>query len=312
MKKILILCMLLPTLIFAQEVKTEELHLKNGDISLPGTLTIPASKKKTPLIIFVQGSGNPDRNGNQAGTMIQIGYIKTLRDSLNAKGFSFYSYDKRSATLSNLDQLTKITFASFTDDANVAIDNFKEDKRFSSIHLIGHSQGSLVGMLAINNRKDNAISSFISIAGAGKTIDKTIVEQLTSQNPGLGKMAKEQFTELMATDTIKEVNPLLISVFQPVYQKFIKQWAQVDPASEIKKLQIPALILNGDADLQVTTDDAQLLKDAYPKATLKIIPKMNHVLKVVNSVTENQESYTLSNFNISKKLLNVIEDFIRH
>lgn len=312
MKKILILCMLLPTLIFAQEVKTEELHLKNGDISLPGTLTIPASKKKTPLIIFVQGSGNPDRNGNQAGTMIQIGYIKTLRDSLNAKGFSFYSYDKRSATLSNLDQLTKITFASITDDANVAIDNFKEDKRFSSIHLIGHSQGSLVGMLAINNRKDNAISSFISIAGAGKTIDKTIVEQLTSQNPGLGKMAKEQFTELMATDTIKEVNPLLISVFQPVYQKFIKQWAQVDPASEIKKLQIPALILNGDADLQVTTDDAQLLKDAYPKATLKIIPKMNHVLKVVNSVTENQESYTLSNFNISKKLLNVIEDFIRH
>ena len=304
--------MLLPTLIFAQEVKTEELHLKNGDISLPGTLTIPASKKKTPLIIFVQGSGNPDRNGNQAGTMIQIGYIKTLRDSLNAKGFSFYSYDKRSATLSNLDQLTKITFASITDDANVAIDNFKEDKRFSSIHLIGHSQGSLVGMLAINNRKDNAISSFISIAGAGKTIDKTIVEQLTSQNPGLGKMAKEQFTELMATDTIKEVNPLLISVFQPVYQKFIKQWAQVDPASEIKKLQIPALILNGDADLQVTTDDAQLLKDAYPKATLKIIPKMNHVLKVVNSVTENQESYTLSNFNISKKLLNVIEDFIRH
>ena len=304
--------MLLPTLIWPQEVKTEELYLKNGDISLPGTLTIPAAKKKTPLIIFIQGSGNPDRNGNQAGTMIQIGYIKTLRDSLNAKGFSFYSYDKRSATLSNIKQLSKITFASFTDDANVAVDNFKGDNRFSSIHLIGHSQGSLVGMLAINNRKDKVISSFISIAGAGKTIDKIIVEQLTNQNPGLGKMAKEQFTELMTTDTIKEVNPLLISVFQPVYQKFIKQWAKIDPAAEIKKLHIPALILNGDSDLQVSTDDAQLLKDAYPKATLKIIPKMNHVLKVVNSVTENQESYTSSNFNISKELLNVIEDFIRH
>ena len=310
MKKLLILCLVFPILIFAQEIKTEELDLKNGDISLPGTLTVAPSKKKTPLVIFIQGSGNGDRNGNQAGTLMQIGYIKTLRDSLNAKGISFYSYDKRSANLNNLKSVKDISFKGFVDDANVAIDYFKNDKRFSSITIIGHSQGSLVGMLAINTRNDKAVASYISLAGPGKTFDKTIVEQLTAQNPDLGNAAKEQFEELVQTDTIKEVNPLLMSVFQPVYQKFIKEWATENPATEIKKLQIPVLILNGDADLQVSTADAQLLKDAHPKATLKIIPKMNHVLKVVNSIVENQEAYTSKDYKISKELINTIDKFV--
>ncbi|PKB43468.1 hypothetical protein AX016_1668 [Cellulophaga sp. RHA19] len=310
MKKLLILCLVFPILIFAQEVKTEELDLKNGDISLPGTLTVAPSKKKTPLLIFIQGSGNGDRNGNQAGTAMQIGYIKTLRDSLNTKGISFYSYDKRSANINNLKSIKDISFKGFVDDANVAIDYFKNDKRFSSITIIGHSQGSLVGMLAINSRNDKAVTSYISLAGPGKTFDKTIVEQLTAQNPSLGQAAKEQFEELVQTDTIKEVNPLLMSVFQPIYQKFIKEWATVNPATEIKKLQIPVLLLNGDSDLQVSTDDAQLLKDAHPKATLKIIPKMNHVLKVVNSIVENQEAYTSKDYKISNELINTIDKFV--
>lgn len=310
MKKLLIVYLVFPILIFAQEVKTEELDLKNGDISLPGTLTVAPSKKKTPLVIFIQGSGNGDRNGNQVGTAMQIGYIKTLRDSLNTKGISFYSYDKRSANINNLKSIKDISFKGFIDDANVAIDYFKNDKCFSSITIIGHSQGSLVGMLAINARNDKAVTSYISLAGPGKTFDKTIVEQLTAQNPSLGQAAKEQFEELVQTDTIKEVNPLLMSVFQPVYQKFIKEWATENPATEIKKMKIPVLILNGDADLQVSTDDAQLLKNAQPKATLKIIPKMNHVLKTVNSIVENQEAYTSKDYEISRELINAIDKFV--
>lgn len=310
MKKLLIVYLVFPILIFAQEVKTEELDLKNGDISLPGTLTVVPSKKKTPLVIFIQGSGNGDRNGNQVGTAMQIGYIKTLRDSLNTKGISFYSYDKRSANINNLKSIKDISFKGFVNDANVAIDHFKNDKRFSDITIIGHSQGSLVGMLAINTRNDKAVSSYISLAGPGKTFDKTIVEQLTAQNPDLGKAAKEQFEELVQTDTIKEVNPFLVSIFTPTYQKFMKEWATENPATEIKKMKIPVLILNGDADLQVSTDDAKLLKNAQPKATLKIIPKMNHVLKTVNSIVENQEAYTSKDYEISKELINAIDKFV--
>lgn len=310
MKKLLIVYLVFPILIFAQEVKTEELDLKNGDISLPGTLTVAQSKKKTPLVIFIQGSGNGDRNGNQVGTAMQIGYIKTLRDSLNTKGISFYSYDKRSANINNLKSIKDISFKGFVSDANVAIDHFKNDKRFSDITIIGHSQGSLVGMLAINTRNDKAVSSYISLAGPGKTFDKTIVEQLTAQNPDLGKAAKEQFEELVQTDTIKEVNPFLVSIFTPTYQKFMKEWATENPATEIKKMKIPVLILNGDADLQVSTDDAKLLKNAQPKATLKIIPKMNHVLKTVNSIVENQEAYTSKDYEISKELINAIDKFV--
>ncbi|MDX1315299.1 MAG: alpha/beta hydrolase, partial [Eudoraea sp.] len=80
----------------AQEIISEEIAMSNGDIMIPGTLTYPENSK-SPLIIFIQGSGNVDRNGNQAGTVVQAAYIKTLRDSLNHRGIAFYSYDKRTS-----------------------------------------------------------------------------------------------------------------------------------------------------------------------------------------------------------------------
>ena len=48
---------------FAQ-LKLEEINLNNGVIQLPGTLTY--TYDKSPLIIWVHGSGGVDRNGSPA------------------------------------------------------------------------------------------------------------------------------------------------------------------------------------------------------------------------------------------------------
>ncbi|MBU3099718.1 MULTISPECIES: alpha/beta fold hydrolase [Clostridium] len=52
-----------------------------------------------------------------------------------------------------------------------------------------------------------------------------------------------------------------------------------DPAVKINKLNIPVLIIQGSTDLQVTVDDAMILKNSNPDAVLKIIDGMNHILK---------------------------------
>ena len=83
-------------------IVTEDLELKNGAIELPGTLSYDTSLKKQPLLIFIQGSGNPDRNGNQVGLGVNANYIKMLRDRMNAVGIAFYSFDKRNVTPSNI------------------------------------------------------------------------------------------------------------------------------------------------------------------------------------------------------------------
>ena len=290
----------------AQDVRSEEISLSNGDILLPGTLSYPASSDAVPLVIFVQGSGNVDRDGNQAGTMIQSGYIKTLRDSLNQRGIGFYSYDKRTAVPANLSRLKDIRFEDLISDARLVIDNYVSDPRFSSLHLVGHSQGSLVAMKALSPN----VRSYISLAGPGVSIDRKIVQQISAQSPKLGEMAAQHFEELQTTDTIVTINPMLFQIFAPQNHRFLKGYAALDPAEEIKKVPVPTLIINGDADIQISPEDARLLHEALPGSRLEIIPKLNHVLKEVNSMAENQQAYMQPDVPLSLSLLNTISRFI--
>lgn len=306
MKLIVILLTFLPFSLFSQEIVEEEVRLKNGAIELPGTLSFPKTQNQLPLVIFIHGSGNVDRNGNQAGVGVNANYIKTLADSLNQRGIAFYRYDKRTATISNLEKLENITLKDFVEDAKISIDHFKNDRRFSTLFLIGHSQGSLVGMLCITPE----ISGYISIAGPGQTVDKTMVEQINNQNADLAKLAGEHFQELKTTDTILKVHPFLMQVFQPQNQKFLKSWMMLDPVVEIKKITIPMLLIHGEEDLQVTKIDLEKLKGKQPNSQVALIPHMNHVLKDVYSMADNQNSYFKEDFPLSSELVEVIVEFI--
>ena len=305
MKITRLICFLFLLQIHAQEVISEEIEMSNGEIMLPGTLSYP-DNTNSPLVIFIQGSGNVDRNGNQAGTVIQAAYIKTLRDSLNSRGIGFYSYDKRTSVPANLSKLKDIVFEDLVSDARLVIDKFASDQRFSSLHIIGHSQGSLVGMMSLSPQ----VRTYTSLAGPGVSIDKKIIEQIRAQSAELGDVAAKHFQELQETDTIATVNPLLFTIFAPQNHRFLKRYAAFDPAEEIKKVSVPTLIINGEADLQVSPEDAQLLHQALPGSQLEIIPKLNHVLKEVNSLVENQQAYMQPNIPLSPVLLETINQFI--
>lgn len=305
MKKIFIFLVLTTVYSFGQDILSEELLLKNGSIELPGTLSYPESPSAIPLLIFIHGSGNIDRNGNQ-GAMVQGNYIKMLADSLNSKGFGFYRYDKRTANPENIKRQPSIVFTDFVADAKTAIDHFTKDARFSSIHLIGHSQGALVAMLSTNEK----VSSYTSLAGAANSIDKIVIQQVKQQDSTLARMAAKHFEELKTTDTIAQVHPFLLSIFAPQNQKFFKDWATYQPTERIKTLTVPILIVNGDKDLQVSVEEAKMLKAAAPEAQMEIIPQMNHVLKQVEKDEDNLKTYQDPSYPISSFLINILTQFI--
>lgn len=289
-------------------IVSEEITLWNDSIQLPGTLTYNKTLEKQPLVIFVQGSGNPDRNGNQPQANVTANYIKMLRDSLNKQDIGFFSYDKRNVTKANIKHLLKgMTFKALVDDVNIVISHFKDQNRFNSITIIGHSQGSLVGMLAINNKVDK----YISLAGLGETMDKTLVTQISGQNEQFGQIAQQHIDELKTTGTIKEINPFLMSIFAEPNHEFLKSYFKFDPAEEIKKIAIPILILNGDKDSQVPEIHAENLHKANPRSKLVIIKNMNHVLKQIDVDSQNMQSYFTPDFPLAKGLVDVIALFIK-
>jgi pimeloyl-ACP methyl ester carboxylesterase len=299
----LILYLFATSVVFAQ-IQSEEITVHNKEIELPGTLTY--SKENTPLIIWVHGSGPVDRNGNQPAQNVNSNYIQQFRVAINTKNIAFFSYDKRTANKENSAFFKDTKIMDFALDAQAVVDHFKNKKIFSEIILIGHSQGSLVAMLASKN-----IDKYISLAGAGETIDKTMIRQISKNNPTLGAAAKQQFDTLRVKEKIEVIHPFLISVFAKPKQSFWYSWMLLNPLEEIKKLSMPVLIINGDKDLQVQIKDAEALHAANSKSKLVIIKNMNHVLKDIQKEEDNLSSYYSGAFPISEKLIETIGSFVK-
>lgn len=271
-----------------------------------GTLLAPR-QETVPLAIIINGSGPIDRNGNEM--MTKNNSAKKLAEALAKKGIATFRYDKRTlkAQQLNIDE-KDMRFDDFIDDAKAVIKRFSELPNYSSLYIIGHSQGSLVGMIAAQEKADG----FISIAGAGQTIDSLIVEQIGRQMPGLEESARTAFNELRANGKVKDYNQGLASLFKKSIQPFMFSWMKYDPQQEIKKLEMPVLIINGDNDLQVNTNEAKKLKAAKPDAELVIIENMNHIYRIIdkNDDIANQKSYNEPLRPISNEMVEQISNFI--
>ncbi len=313
MKKIFIILMLLPVIGMAQSAfgkgqpKKEASDELNINDNVQGTLWIPENIKQPPLVILLTGSGPNDRDGNSP--MTKNDSHKQLALLLKENGIATYRYDKRVVTQIKKKKVDPNTsFDDFVDDAKAVVDHFKNDKSFSKIILAGHSQGSLVAMLAI----DDNVDGFISLAGSGEMIDKVIVAQVAKQAPGLDKVAAATFQKMRdSVEIITDVSPYLMSLQAPEMQPFMESWMAYDPAVEISKLKIPTLIVNGDRDEQVSVEQAQLLKNAAPDAQLTIIKGLNHVLKEVpEDDLVAAKSYSDPNFPIHTELITTMVNFI--
>lgn len=273
-----------------------------------GTLISPETPS-SKIAIIIPGSGPTDRNGNQQ--MMRNNSLKLLAEGLAQEGVASFRYDKRILTLLKQNALNEETlrFDMFIEDAVAVVNHFKEEGRYKEIYIIGHSQGSLVGMVAAQETK---IDGFISLAGPGQAIDKTIVNQIGLQMPDLKDAAQQALETLKRDGRVNDFSPALISILRPSVQPFMASWMQYDPREEIGKLAVPTLIVNGTKDVQVSEEEAQQLKLGKNDATLVFIEKMNHVLRIIEGDNlENTKSYNQHQLPISEELIKIIAQFIK-
>lgn len=296
-------------MVFAQEKVAFTKENIAVNTLLNGTLCTPLkSTKNTNLVILIAGSGPTDRDGNQKG--MTNNSLKLLAESLANNGIAVYSYDKRifaQMAAGKLDEAS-LTFDNFIEDAKDVILFFKNQKKYHTITIAGHSEGALIGMVAANGNAD----AYISIAGAGRSIDEVLLEQIGKQAPFLKEEVEKNLATLKSGNTFELKNQMLASLFRASVQPYMISWIKYNPQYEIKKLQIPSLLINGDKDIQVSVQDAQLLQQAKPDAQLQIIPNMNHIFKAIKGDdAENKASYTNPELPICTELTSIITTFIR-
>jgi pimeloyl-ACP methyl ester carboxylesterase len=260
------------------------------------------------LVILVAGSGPTDRDGNQKG--LTNNCLKLLAETLATNGIAVYSYDKRIFAQMATGQLDEasLSFDDFINDAKAVLSYFKSLKKYHRITIAGHSEGALIGMVAANGNADG----YISIAGAGRSIDEVLLEQIEKQAPFLKEEVQKNLEILKNGNTFELKNQMLASLFRASVQPYMISWIKYHPQNEIKKLQIPTLLINGDKDIQISVNEAQLLHQAKPNSALKIITGMNHIFKEIKGdETENKATYTHPDLPISKELSTVITGFIQ-
>lgn len=294
------------SLLYSQNKSFTESNL-SVNRHIEGTLAFPDQNNKPDLAIIIGGSGPTDRNGNQ--NFLKNNALKKLAHALTENSIATFRYDKRIVKqIRNHNVDPNIKFDHFIEDAIAVIDYFKATNAYNKIYVIGHSQGSLVGMIASKDRANG----FISLAGAGQNIGDVLIDQVSRTAPQFSEDTKTIVSNLKKGKMINDYPPALASVFKKDIQPFMMNWMQYEPTEIIKTLQIPILIINGSKDLQVGIDEANKLKEASPKAGLKIIDDMNHVLvPILGDDLENSKSYNEPNRKISGALTESITTFIK-
>lgn len=291
---------------FANMEEKVTLQVSSGE--LYGTLLIPESETTMPVVLLISGSGPTDRDGNNP--KMKNNSLKMLAESLAGKGVASLRYDKRGIGESKpaKGEESETVFTDFIHDVSGWIAMLNADPRFNQVYVAGHSEGSLLGMVASQHAK---VDGFISIAGSGEPIDQTLKRQLSILPGFMKRRTYGIIDQIKAGEKTVQVPFYLKTLFKPELQPYINSWMQLDPVEEISKLNCRVLIAQGDRDIQVRTEDAAMLKAANKDAKLVIVKGMNHILKEApEKRSQNLKTYKNPNLPVCPDFLDQMTRFI--
>lgn len=268
--------------------------------TLPGSLTLPvnALEGHTPLIILVHGSGPNDRDE----TVGPNKFFKELAYALAAKGVAVLRYDKRTKVYPYeslaIEDLT--VYDETIDDAVAGIELAKS-LGYGEVYVAGHSLG---GMLIPRIAAETAdANGYIMLAAAARPMADLMEEQLRYiydlQEP-LSETDRESLGKaLEQVEAMRNVTPdsdLTMSDLMGMPVSYLLDLQGYEPALAAKDIQVPLLILQGEADYQVTMEDFQLYETAIDdneNVTMIAYPGLNHLFMPSAYEKSRPEEYTV-------------------
>lgn len=308
--KIIFIIIFFTNTVFAQKESFLTLRTSNG--VLYGTVEVPDNKTSMPLAIIVSDC-KTDISFDQN---LQNQTLKALADSLANRGIATLRYDKRGfgKSIAAGRNGANLSIENYVADLNAWINHFTNNSKFTKIVLVGHGEGALVAMICANGNKN--VKKYISLAGAGQPRANVLREQIEMQfehQPQIREIAVKYIEQLAKGEIIDEFVPQkLYSYFPPDLNHFFISWFKFNPQTEIVKLTIPILIVQGTADAQIAEYNATLLEKSNPNVRKVLISNMNHIFRACSS-THQLAQYAANckpNAPIKSELCRAVANFI--
>lgn len=284
-----------------------ELSIDKSDGHLKGSL-LEVPENKNDIVLFISGSGPTDRNGNNS--MMTNNSLKMAAEALYHNGISSFRFDKRGIAASQATTFTQenMRFDTLVADAVAWIDVLTK-RGYNNIYIIGHSQGSLVGTLAAQQRSTRGL---IALAGLALPVDETLKKQAANQPAIIKENMVKYVDSLKNGNFIEDVDPLLMALFHPTIQPYLMSFMQYVPSEELSKIDIPSLVIQGSHDIQIETEDAKSLAKSAKNGDIVILEGMNHILRSApEDFNANYATYFDASLPLHKDLMPTIIQFIK-
>jgi len=325
---------------------SEDVTFKNDkfNITLAGTLTIPAGKGPFPAVIMITGSGAQNRDEELFGHKP----FWVIADHLTHNGIAVLRYDDRGVGKSQGVYSTATT-ADLATDAEAAFMFLKNHSSINpkKIGLAGHSEGGIIAPIVASGNKEAAF--IVSIAGPGVSGEEILnrqnydiskasgasekdIQTSISTNKKLfaivkkekdNKIAEEKmmvvFKKILVKEkTTPEDSEKAVKQLQSQYGTLTNPWFRyfltIDPSVIWKKVKCPVLILNGEKDLQVAADvnppaiEKALKAGKNNSYTTHVMPGLNHLFQHTNTGLPSEYGNIEETF--SPVVLKIMSDWI--
>jgi pimeloyl-ACP methyl ester carboxylesterase len=172
------------------------------------------------------------------------------------------------------------------------------------VFLLGHSLGGTMAPVIAADRLQQApgsVRGLIFLAGGALGIEETLERQLIFQAKREGADAgqidaiRKQWQGIFQTvnDPTTPPDQMVGSPPLRLPESYWRSWVVQDPVGELARLGLPALVLRGTKDIQVSEEDFQALKraNAVPGSVSREIDGLNHLMMPVAGDSTGQEYF---------------------
>lgn len=259
-----------------------EFAVGTGPRALPGTLAMPKGAGPFPAVVLVHGSGPQDRDETIGGNRPFLDIARALA----SRGIAVLRYEKRThARPQDYAGGTVSIDSETTDDAVAAVNALRLAKNVDQarVFVFGHSQGAMLAPRIA--ARAGHVAGVVMLAAPARRLLDILPEQnrfLANLDGNVSRAEKAYLQRLDATIAAVRAGRSL-----PASQALMGQptvyWRSTDAVhsvAELGAINVPALLLQGGRDFQVTAADWAFWQHAFQadaRVTMKRYDALNHL-----------------------------------
>jgi pimeloyl-ACP methyl ester carboxylesterase len=301
------------------EYKEEEVEFINGEFKFAGTLTLPKYGGPFPAVVMITGSGPQNRDEELMG----FKPFRVIADHLTRQGIAVLRYDDRGVGGST-GSVHEATSTDFATDVVAAVRFLKDRPEIDGARIgaIGHSEGGIIAPIAAQSGELAFVVLLAGTSMTGEAILYDQADQIMAANGATEEQRKTQReTQEMMMHAIRtdegwdEIEVILTEqvraslVDMPAEQRdaidnpdefvatqvktqisrsqspWFRAFIDYDPVPALEMLQIPALAIFGELDLQVPPrSNSEGMEKAFKSSgheqyRIVTLPNANHLFQ---------------------------------